>query len=338
MSSRLRHTPALFSVLVAALALSAAPARADDAASQAAAQELFDAGRKLMDKGNYAEACPKLAASAKLDPGAGTLLNLAACYEKNGQTASAWVTYKDAAAAATNSQRKDWAAKATQKAAGLEGKLSRLRIEVTGTPPAGLTLRRDETPVSSAEVGLGIPVDPGKRRIHASAPGFEPWSTEVEVPASGGVVTVSVPALQPVPVAATPTPTPTPPPPAKPPPTAPAAQDPGATQRWVGLGVGALGVVGLGVGSFLGLRAKSQYDDALANECSAARVCTPEGGTQVDDAEGTATLSTVLFIAGGAALAGGAVLYFTAPDAKSEVGLSVQGGPLGASVDVKGAF
>lgn len=324
-------------IFVLAATLAPIAAHADEGASQAAAQELFDAGRKLMDKGDYAAACPKLAASAKLDPGAGTLLNLAACYEKNGQTASAWVTYKDAAAAATSGGRKDWAAKASQKATALEGKLSRLRIELAGAAPDGLVVQRDEATVTAAELGLGIPVNPGARVVTASAPGFEPFSTTVEVPANGGVVTVNVPALKPVPVAPEPPRAAPPPAPTPPPPAAPAA-DPGATQRWLGLGVAALGVVGVGVGSLLGLSAKSTYDDALDSECDAARVCSPEGAAHVDDAKGTATLSTVLFIAGGAALAGGATLYFTAPDAASPVGLSAEVGPGSAALGVKGAF
>src|ERR1700677_4816556 len=132
---------------VAALSLGTlAPGRAfaQDASNQAAAQALFEQARQLMADGKFAEACPKLVESERLDPGAGTLQNLWHCYEKNGQTASAWVTFKDAAAAADVKHRADWSSRARERAQALEPTLSRLTIEV---PPdariSGLQVRRD---------------------------------------------------------------------------------------------------------------------------------------------------------------------------------------------------
>src|SRR6476661_10803784 len=71
------------------------------------AEALFGEGRRLMSAGRYAEACPKLEASLKLDSGVGTMLNLAECYEKNGQTASAWTEFREAVSAARDAGSKD---------------------------------------------------------------------------------------------------------------------------------------------------------------------------------------------------------------------------------------
>ena len=59
------------------MALSASVARGQSPGDKALAESLFTDGKKLMEKKKYAEACPKLAESQRLDPAGGTLLNLA---------------------------------------------------------------------------------------------------------------------------------------------------------------------------------------------------------------------------------------------------------------------
>src|SRR5579883_1765226 len=88
-----------FTMVLACGALAASPAGAQDASNKAAAEALFRDGRALYDQGKYPQACAKFAESQRLDPAPGTLLNLGGCYEKNGQTASAWATFKEAMAA-----------------------------------------------------------------------------------------------------------------------------------------------------------------------------------------------------------------------------------------------
>src|ERR1700683_67483 len=82
----------------------ATPSRAQepsaDLANRTAAEALFSEGKERLRAGRFAEACTKLAESQQLSPGAGTLLNLADCYEKNGQTASAWTEFRASAALA----------------------------------------------------------------------------------------------------------------------------------------------------------------------------------------------------------------------------------------------
>ena len=68
--------------------------------NKAAADALFNEGKRLMGEGKFAEACPKFKDSQAADPAVGTQLNLARCYKKAGLTASAWSEYRSAAAAA----------------------------------------------------------------------------------------------------------------------------------------------------------------------------------------------------------------------------------------------
>ena len=75
-------------VALASLAmLVARTAYAED--SVAVAEHLFQEARVLVERGDYAAACPKLEASQKLEPAVGTQFNLADCYEHVGRTASA---------------------------------------------------------------------------------------------------------------------------------------------------------------------------------------------------------------------------------------------------------
>ena len=117
------------SLLLVAAIVQRATAQSSDA--KAAAEALFQDARKLMAEGKYGEACAKLDASQRLDPGVGTLLNLGDCYDKNGQTASAWAQFIEAATAArkVGDARREQAARG--RATALEGKLAKLAISIS---------------------------------------------------------------------------------------------------------------------------------------------------------------------------------------------------------------
>ena len=117
-----------------------------------------------------------------------------------------------------------------------------------------------------------------------------------------------------------------------------AASDSGSSQRTIGLVLGGAGVAGLVVGSVFGLVSRSTYSQALQSECGgSANGCSPQGAQDGQAAHGQAMISTVAFIAGGALLAGGAVLYLTAPKAGS-IGVAPTVGTNGAGLSVAGAW
>jgi serine/threonine-protein kinase len=284
----------------------AMPARAD---TNTSAQALFEEGRRLMAAGQYGEACPKLAESQRLDPGAGTLLNLALCYEKNEQLASAWATYNEAAADADRSGRPEWVKRGKDKAAALAPSLTTLSVTVPKNARIdGLEVTRDGQPISAAEWGVKVPIDGGDHVVEAHAPGHDAWTTHVSAPAKCGALTVSVPVLVRSSVAT------------KPDVTAPKPHDrpekpaqKGSTQRTIGVVLGAAGVIGLGLGGGFALNAMSKHN-AAKKDCSPDEArCGPQGLANYSDANGSADVATIAFIAGGALLVGGIVLYLTSP-------------------------
>jgi len=304
--------------LLAVVPATTARAQSSPGSEKITAEALFEDGRRLAAEGKYGDACPKFQASQKLDPSAGTLLNLASCWEKQGRTASAWGTYREAASAADAAGRKDYVATAQRHADALVPKLARLTVNVD-QPVDGLLIKRDGAPVDRAEWGVPIPVDAGSHTIEASAPGHKGWATAVAVGQDGAQATLSVPVLEAAPQEA---------PPAAPPPAAVAPAPvmvpvgPGSTstdqgssaQRPIGMVLAGIGVVGLGIGAGLSLEAKAKYNDSL-NNCEATNpdLCGPTGLSQRDSARSAGNAATVAVGVGAAALVGGLVVWLTAP-------------------------
>jgi hypothetical protein len=178
MTRALRVSAALLLTLVNV----AGRAGAQTSADKAAAEELFRQGRMLTKDRRFTEACAKFADSQRLDPAVGTELNLARCYEDNGQTASAWALYNDVAVVAHRAGQLDRARLALRRAADLEKRLSRLTIEVASNDGAeGFAVQRDGKVVGQSEWNTPIPIDPGDHTVVATASGRRAWSTRVTV-------------------------------------------------------------------------------------------------------------------------------------------------------------
>ena len=172
--------------------LLAATARAED---PAAAEVLFQEGRKLIAEGQISTGCEKLKDSFALDPMSGTLLNLAACYEKQGRTATAWARFHNAASLAKSQGKAEQAAEANRRIKALEPDLSYLTITVP-EPVPGLEIKRDDLDVSPATYGVQVPVDPGPVQVVASAPGYKTAKLSVEISPKRDKRTVTIPKLE----------------------------------------------------------------------------------------------------------------------------------------------
>ncbi len=335
MNSRARYTSLGCACLT--LLCSVRPAAAEVSASQrATAEALFQQAAELMEQKKYSEACEQFAASQELDPALGTTLYLADCYEQVGKTASAWALFQEAADGARRAQQSDREQIANQRAASLRGRLSKLELRVPDAHRVpGLELRINDAPVPNASWNTGMPVDPGATRVEARAPGKKPWTIELKIPdgPSTKIVEVGKLADAPQPLAAE---------------TASsisaklAPRDPGATQRVIGYAVGAAGVVGLALGGYFGYRALD-LNKQSKGQCRAddPNACTSEGAATRHDAQTAATLSTVTSIAGGALVAGGLTLVFTAPSAstsRADAGLSQRASLPGFGVQLRGVW
>ena len=278
------------------------------AVDPAAAQVLFDQARKLMLEERWAEACPKLEESQRLDPAGGTLLHLARCREREGRIATAWAIYVDALSQAKRDGRKDRAKVAQERIDALAPTLPRLNIRVSAQNKAtpGFTLARDDGEVGPSQWDNAFPVDPGTVTLKASAPGRKPLSTIVEIPARGGEIVVDIHTLEPEGAKK-----------AEPLPDADTKSD-GSTQRTLAFVAGGVGVVGLAVGSIFGIVSLGKNSDAKA-ECRPPdyKLCSRAGVDAGQDAISAGNFSTVGFIVGGVFLAGGAALYFTAPSSQN---------------------
>jgi hypothetical protein len=319
-----------WSLLLVGLLL-APSAWAEGANDTPSADALFAEGRRLMASGSYAAACEKLSASQRIDPAIGTALGLADCFEKMGRTASALAELRDAAAAAQAAGQNDRAESMRRRAAALEGRVSRLTIRSSAV---GVKIVRDGKPIDRAALGVALPIDAGQCTIEASLPGKKTWSQTIEIKGDRENVTVEVPMLadDPGTTAAAAAPG-APEEPRRPPMDAGRA---GRSQRGLAVGVAAVGVVGLAVGTYAGLRAGSLWSDAKASCRSYPDGCGADGASLSQDAVASANLSTVAFAVGVAGVIGSVALWLTAPQAPKKSNVSVGISP--GAIVVGGAF
>jgi hypothetical protein len=309
----MKRTLLLASVGAAAL-LTSPPLRAEPGArDRAAAEATFRQAAALMDEERYAEACEKFAASQELDPGLGTLLHLADCYDRAGRTASAWALFREVEERSRRATQPDRERIARERAEALESKLSKLELSVAPERRIpGLEVKVAGSVIPSASWNTALPVDPGLTQVEVSAPGKRPLRLQITVASGPSQQQLELPELADAPrtprasrsggsAAAVP-------------------QAAGSTQRTIGYVMGAAGLVALGVGGYFGYRAHEQNNASKA-QCRAedANACTQAGFERREAAKSSANLATIAGVSGAALTLGALTVVLTAPGSKREV-------------------
>lgn len=291
------------------------------AAERAAAESLFQDGRRLLEAGETSRACLKFSESQRLAPALGSLLNLAACHELEGKTASAWVEFTEASTLAERAGEMARAAYAAERARKLAAELAYITLAVS-VHHDGLRVTLDGRVVGVGALDTPLPVDPGEHRIRAAAPGLREWEHSVVVGRGPSQSTIPIPELVPERVrpnaserreraqrasaAATASRLRRAPPPAEP---ASASRRP-----WL-IAAGTVAVAGAGVGTWFGLRtfAEKKVSD---RECPQPR-CSSRAGVEANErAHDAALASTLAFGAG--ALGAGVFTYLLLDGARGE--------------------
>ncbi len=293
------------------------------------ADALFKEGRALLDAKRFDEACPKLAESQRLEPGAGTLVALSMCHEGQGKTATAWRDLREASALGRKNGRGDLASAADKRAAALEPTLPRVVVRMPEGAKYDVQLDGEHR-ANEEIVDKPVPVDPGEHKVEVSGEGKRSRSYVVKL-AAGGQVEIVIDKLEDVPpVVAAPPASKAAPVRVAPVTEPPAAADEnrGGAQRIVGGGLIAAGVIGLGAGTYFAGRALSLNADAQdASDASAH-----------DRAKAAMNTSLVSFAAGTGAITAGAILYILSPRSASKAQITPEAGPSYAGVGVRGAF
>jgi hypothetical protein len=308
----------------------------------AEAEELFKQGRAALEARDYTTACARFSASLAIDRAVGTLISLAQCEEGSGHLASARQHWQEAADFADASGDKlNRGPVARKKVAELDPRVPRLVVRLAAGAPAGTTVQRDELDLGGSVFGVALPVDPGPHVLTVKAPGHEPRKYSI-APAGGETLTLEVEPGPSAAVAAPPAqaanapsaaPAPAPAPATEP---RPASHGGGRTLAWASL---ALGVAGVGVGTYFGVDAMSKWS-AAKGDC---RSGCPDGSyarNERSEALAGATVSTVGFVVGGVGLAAAAWLWLSPPPAAESARVRIEPsiGPDGVRLWARGAF
>lgn len=282
-----------FTAVTASFVLLCGAARAGEPNEADAA---FRRGIALMESGSITEACAAFEQSERLESKAGTLLNLAGCYERASRWADAYRTFEQARDGARARQRPDWEAVATEHMATLKPKVAFVTVDafsVSGPPGARVTI--DGRPVTEEELRRGAAVAPGTHAVRREAAGYRSSEQTITTPPDARVTLAP---LEREPAAREAMPV-----------EGPLAQEDPPARKTVGIVVASTGVAALAFGAFGALVASNALADAKEACSSYPDHCTPDAADPNERAETWSTLGTAGLVGGAALLAVGLALY-----------------------------
>jgi hypothetical protein len=278
-------------------------------------------------------ACQRFEESNRLEPAAGTILNLANCREQLGQLASAWQRYREAVHKLPAGD--DRVALARERAARPEPRVPRLTVTLAPGSPAGSVVARDGIELGNASLGLPLPVDPGDHVISVSAPGRAPNRVTVtlkeaerrEVVLEAGPVDSAAVAPTAMPENGTLAPTD----------TGAAAHADGSSSRTLGFVIGGVGVAGLAVSLFAGAQALSDKN-TVDDNCVDNR-CNDKGLDAADSGKTWITVSNVALAVGAVGVGVGAYLILSSGSSSGgQTALGAHALPGGGALRLRGHF
>jgi len=329
----LRRTTCVLAAMASLLGSPAVSAQPVDEASKSAARQIGKEGLEAYKAGRYEEALDKLSRAFAVVRVPALGLWTARAMVQTGKLVEASELYHQVGLIQATGGDQEVQEAAKQEAAteleALMPRIPKLTIELDGAPADQVAVTVDGVALAPALIRVARPANPGQHTAVAKL--GEQQATESVTLAEGESKTVVLriaapaepkPAEPAAPVATASTPAPAEPatgpapPPAAPPPAA-APEDTGAegdnTQRtlgFVGLGVGAAGIV---FGTITGALALQKQSDLEAKGCVDGH-CYNDQADDVDSLNSMRTLSTVGFVVGAIGAAAGATLLLTAPD------------------------
>lgn len=152
-----------------------------------AAAELFDRGTQHMDGKRYAQACPLLAESYRLDPQLGALFTLADCEAKRGRIATALARYEEYLTLyaklppAKKARQGDRESIARVQVKALTAEVPHLVLLLPVVTAVETVVKLDGVVVAAASLGSDLPVDPGYHWITTQSPGGVATKTFVKL-------------------------------------------------------------------------------------------------------------------------------------------------------------